>query len=105
MTHSDDAGLVLPPQVSPVQVGDLYDEDEDEEGGRRRLFIAPLIFIPTCRQAVIIPVGRGKKENDEKVGSLLISSSSLAQRQVDAFLEKVTAALKGKGIRYKVDDR
>ncbi|EKX48097.1 prolyl-tRNA synthetase, partial [Guillardia theta CCMP2712] len=52
MTHSDDAGLVLPPQVSPVQV-------------------------------VIIPVGRGKKENDEK---------------------KVTAALKSQGIRYKVDD-
>lgn len=59
MTHSDDAGLVLPPNVAPVQV-------------------------------VIIPVGRGKAENDAKV---------------DAFLEKVTGALKAAGIRYKVDDR
>mmetsp|Transcript_33399 Transcript_33399/g.67777 ORF Transcript_33399/g.67777 Transcript_33399/m.67777 type:complete len:460 (-) Transcript_33399:152-1531(-) len=59
MTHSDDAGLVLPPKVAPAQI-------------------------------VIVPVGRGKPDNDAKV---------------DAFVARAVAALRAEGIRVKVDDR
>ena len=59
MTHSDDAGLVLPPRVAPHQV-------------------------------VIVPVGRGKAENDAKV---------------DAFVEKLSADLEKTAIRFHIDNR
>jgi len=59
MTHSDDAGLVLPPRVAPHQV-------------------------------VIVPVGRGKPDNDAKV---------------DAFVEELCGAMAASGVRLHVDGR
>mmetsp|Transcript_4845 Transcript_4845/g.9458 ORF Transcript_4845/g.9458 Transcript_4845/m.9458 type:complete len:709 (-) Transcript_4845:261-2387(-) len=61
MTHSDDAGLVLPPKVAPVQV-------------------------------VIVPIAA--KKNDEEAKAALAKS-----------LDDLTAGLKAKGLRVKVDDR
>ena len=60
MSHGDDAGLVLPPKLAPVQV-------------------------------VIVPIARGSDED--------------AKARVSAEVARVAEALRGAGVRVKVDDR